>query len=258
MEEALEQIISMSQRFGNISPRFSDTLSQAYILKGLLAFVNSDNRGEAKRFFIKAIEAYPNARLSDDLATPELRSIFDDAKRSARPSNNYNNYGQQQQAPNNPYGQQQQNNPYGQQQPNNPYGQQRQNNPYGQQRQNNPYGQQQPNNPYGQQQPNNPYGQQRPNNPYGQQRPNNPYGQQRPNDPYGQQRPNNPYGQQRRHLPAIHMDNSDRIIRMDSSNQPLIIHMDNSSLMGLKYLILHQLSYQVGDLSMLELGFLHT
>ena len=43
MEDALEQIIEMSRRFGNISPRFAQNLSQAYILKGLLAFVNSDN-----------------------------------------------------------------------------------------------------------------------------------------------------------------------------------------------------------------------
>ena len=212
MEEALEQIISMSQRFGNISPRFSDTLSQAYILKGLLAFVNSDNRGEAKRFFIKAIEAYPNARLSDDLATPELRSIFDDAKRSARPSNNYNSYGQQQ-APNNAYGRQQQrpndqygqrsNNPYEQQRPNNPYERRRPNNPYGQQAPSNPYGQQAPSNPYGQQAPSNPYGQQAPSNQYGQR--NNQYGQQRPNNSFGQQQspPSNPYGQQQSNGPEV-------------------------------------------------------
>ncbi|MAD60039.1 MAG: hypothetical protein CMH49_00815 [Myxococcales bacterium] len=214
MDDALEQIISMADRFGNISPRFSDTLSQAFILKGLLAFVNSDNRSEAKRYFVKAIEAYANARLSDDLATPELRSIFEEAKRNARPSNSYNTYGQQQ-APANSYGQPQpaRPNPYGQQpQPArpNPYGQQPQParpNPYGQQPQParpNQYARQQAN-PYGQQQqpPSNPYGQQQPrSNPYGQaQQPSsNPYGQaqQPPSKTYGQQpTPSSPYGQQR-------------------------------------------------------------
>ena len=216
MDEALEQIISMADRFGNISPRFSDTLSQAYILKGLLAFVNSDNRSEAKRYFVKAIEAYSNARLSDDLATPELRSIFEEAKRNARPSNSYNTYGQQQTQANS-YGQAQpaRPNPYGQQQQGRPnsYGQP-QANPYGQPQQppSNPYGQQQPrSNPYGQSQspPSNPYGQQQqpPSNQYGRQpTPNSPYGQQRPQaNQYGQpqQARPNPYGQPQSNGPEV-------------------------------------------------------
>ena len=231
MGEALEQIISMSQRFGNISPRFSDTLSQAYILKGLLAFVNSDNRGEAKRYFVKAIEAFPNARLSDDLATPELRSIFDDAKRSARPANSYNSYGQQQQA--NPYGQRQQANPYGQQQQQaNPYGQQQQANPYGQQQQANPYGQQQQANPYGQQQQANPYGQQQQANPYGQQQQANPYGQQQQANPYGQRQQANPYGQQQQANPYGQQQQANPYGQQKQASGPEVSHTPPTQLPG--------------------------
>ena len=208
MDDALEQIIEMSRRFGNISPRFSQNLAQAYILKGLLAFVNSENRNEARRYFTSAVEADPQAQLSDDLSTPDLRQIFNEARQNARPAansggggyGNNNSYGQP--APN-PYGQPQPApNPYGQPQPApNPYGQpQPAPNPYGQpQPAPNPYGQPQPApNPYGQPQPApNPYGQPQQGNPYGQpQPPPNPYGQPQQANPYGQPQPApNPYGQ---------------------------------------------------------------
>ena len=211
MDEALERIIEMSRRFGNISPRFSQNLAQAFILKGLLAFVNSDDRGEARRLFVKAIEASSTVRLSEDLSTPDLRQIFEDARRSARPAPNgggyTNTYGRPQQ-PANPYGQPAQPpqpaNSYGRPtQPANPYGQPAQPaNPYGQPAQPaNPYGQPaQPANPYGRPAPPaNPYGQPAPPaNTYGQPaQPANPYGQPaQPANPYGQPaQPANPYGQ---------------------------------------------------------------
>ena len=95
MADALDQIISISGRSRYRSPSLSAMLAEAYILKGVLAFINSDNRSEAKQLFIKALETSPSARLSSDLATPDLTALFEDAQRStSRSQRGYNQGGQ--------------------------------------------------------------------------------------------------------------------------------------------------------------------
>ena len=84
MEEALQGVISISQRFGYISPRFASILSQTYIFKGLLVFINSEDRVETKRLFAMALQASPTAQLSDDLSTPTLRQIFEEARQGGQ------------------------------------------------------------------------------------------------------------------------------------------------------------------------------
>lgn len=181
MADALDEAIRLCERVNYPSPNLSVMRAEVYILKGVLVFINTESREQTRNYFIRAIESSPVVQLSSDFATPELTSIFEEARRRARPAQG--GYGAQ---PNQGgYGRPNQGGGYGQTNQGGGYGQPNQGGGYGQSNQGGGYGR--PNQGGGYGQPNNGqggYGQ--PNNGQGYGQPSNGQGG------YGQ--PNNGQG----------------------------------------------------------------
>ena len=86
MDEALEVILDIARRFGTPTPRMKQDVAQAYILKGVELHINEPNeRGGARRFFMRALETDPNVTLDVRFRSPVLKEIFEEARSEVSP-----------------------------------------------------------------------------------------------------------------------------------------------------------------------------
>ena len=82
VETLSSQLIQLSSRARRpLLPGLAKYTATAYIYKALLVSINQpSNQYRIKSFFVKAIEVFPPIKLSENIRTPQLESLFNQAQ----------------------------------------------------------------------------------------------------------------------------------------------------------------------------------